>query len=220
LRTPVFLLVKDSLIVLSHPLSKESRCLQTLTCLERRFRSTCAREHFEWSVTQARQTTYYIWRTRGDEKVRASHATNEWKTSAWDNPPPTGHPGEDFGCRCTTEPYQPVTDEYLEIRLSDVFDNGAAWDSRDFVRHYYRGRGRRAAVRETGHPTDVVARYMQLVEERLKRQILEQARDVRNGSFSDDFVRTYNLIGVVFPLEIPPLAVVFPVRCRKTPGCS
>ena len=54
-----------------------------------------------------RTTTHYIWRTQGDGKVRASHAANDGKIFAWDDPPPTGHPGEDYGCRCIAEPYVP-----------------------------------------------------------------------------------------------------------------
>jgi len=59
------------------------------------------------STKQQRTTTHYIWRTSGDGKVRDSHAANNGKIFAWDDPPPTGHPGEDFGCRCTAEPYTP-----------------------------------------------------------------------------------------------------------------
>lgn len=43
-------------------------------------------------------TTHYIWRTAGDDKVRSSHAANNGKIFSWDNPPETGHPGEDYGC--------------------------------------------------------------------------------------------------------------------------
>jgi len=154
----------------------------------------------EWSVKQARPTTHYIWRTRGDEKVRPSHAANDGKVFAWDSPPPTGHPGEDYGCRCTAEPYQPDMNEHLEITLGDVFDTGTAWASRDFVRHYYRGRGRGVTVRETGHLTSVVARYMQLAEERIKRQIVAKARAANDGPFSYDFKNSYDLETVVFSI--------------------
>ncbi|MDF0604003.1 minor capsid protein [Psychromarinibacter sp. C21-152] len=58
----------------------------------------------EWSIKQERPTTHYIWRTRGDDKVRPSHAANNGQVFAWDDPPETGHPGEDYGCRCTAEP--------------------------------------------------------------------------------------------------------------------
>jgi hypothetical protein len=50
-------------------------------------------------------TTHYIWRTAGDNKVRASHAANAGRIFAWNNPPPTGHPGQAPNCRCTAEPY-------------------------------------------------------------------------------------------------------------------
>ncbi len=59
------------------------------------------------TTKQQRTTTHYIWRTRRDGKVRASHAANDGKIFAWNNPPKTGHPGEDYGCRCIAEPYKP-----------------------------------------------------------------------------------------------------------------
>lgn len=52
-------------------------------------------------------TTHYIWHTREDEKVRPSHAANDGKIFAWDDPPPTGNSEDEFGCRCWAEPYYP-----------------------------------------------------------------------------------------------------------------
>ena len=50
----------------------------------------------------------YIWNTVGDERVRETHADNEGQTFTWDNPPvETGHPGEDYQCRCWAEPILP-----------------------------------------------------------------------------------------------------------------
>lgn len=45
----------------------------------------------------------YIWRTRGDSKVRSEHADRDGKVFDWDNPPEGGHPGEAPNCRCTAE---------------------------------------------------------------------------------------------------------------------
>lgn len=61
-------------------------------------------------ITQARQSELgikkYIWRTSQDERVRDSHKRKEGKVFSWNNPPAdTGHPGEDYNCRCTAEPY-------------------------------------------------------------------------------------------------------------------
>jgi SPP1 gp7 family putative phage head morphogenesis protein len=57
------------------------------------------------SLTEIRQKnlgiTSYIWQTAMDERVRPSHAVKHGRKFDWDNPPPdTGHPGQDFNCRC------------------------------------------------------------------------------------------------------------------------
>ena len=63
---------------------------------------------------ETHQTTHYIWHTAGDDKVRPSHAANEGRVFAWNNPPPTGNPGDEPGCRCTAEPYYGFTDKPIE----------------------------------------------------------------------------------------------------------
>ena len=64
----------------------------------------------------------YIWRTVGDERVRDTHSDNDGKFFSWDNPPAeTGHPGEDFQCRCWAEPVLPEFVEY-EARLLEEAD--------------------------------------------------------------------------------------------------
>lgn len=60
---------------------------------------------FNGDLNRLRQTNIgiksYIWSTSLDERVRESHAKKEGKEFRWDNPPSdTGHPGEDFQCRC------------------------------------------------------------------------------------------------------------------------
>lgn len=45
----------------------------------------------------------YIWRTRGDSKVRSAHAERDGMVFDWDNPPEGGHPGEAPNCRCRAE---------------------------------------------------------------------------------------------------------------------
>lgn len=59
-------------------------------------------------------TPQYIWRTQGDDKVRPSHAANEGQIFAWDNPPATGNPGDEYGCRCAAEPYYGIYDPPIE----------------------------------------------------------------------------------------------------------
>lgn len=50
---------------------------------------------------------YYIWHTVGDDRVRSAHEERDGEIFAWDEPPAGGHPGEDYNCRCTAEPYVP-----------------------------------------------------------------------------------------------------------------
>lgn len=50
---------------------------------------------------------YYVWNTQGDGRVREAHAERQGEVFSWDNPPEGGHPGQDYGCRCTAEEYMP-----------------------------------------------------------------------------------------------------------------
>lgn len=74
---------------------------------------------------QAHPTPYYTWRTAGDDKVRPSHAANEGKVFAWDNPPETGNPGEAINCRCWAEPYHIPDEPGLESSYLGSFAIGA-----------------------------------------------------------------------------------------------
>lgn len=60
------------------------------------------------AINEAKQTALgikkYEWVTAGDERVRDTHADNNGKTFEWDNPPATGHPGDDINCRCIAVP--------------------------------------------------------------------------------------------------------------------
>jgi SPP1 gp7 family putative phage head morphogenesis protein len=87
-------------------------------------------EPIDWSIKQDRPATHYIWRTRGDEKVRPSHAANNGRVFAWDDPPETGHFGEDYGCRCMAEPFTPSVEEFSEIEMADAGGaKGIAWST-------------------------------------------------------------------------------------------
>ena len=68
-------------------------------------------------------TSHYIWVTSGDSRVRESHVANEGQVFAWSNPPPTGHPGDDYGCRCKAVPYHGtvIDDKPLEPVYPELF---------------------------------------------------------------------------------------------------
>lgn len=69
--------------------------------------------------------------------MRPSHAANEGRIFSWDNPPPTGHPGEGHGCRCWAEPYYgiaiydpPIEPIYPELLILPLLRMGrlvTAW---------------------------------------------------------------------------------------------
>lgn len=46
----------------------------------------------------------YVWRTKGDDKVRLEHAMRAGRTFHVDSPPQGGNPGSTYGCRCWAEP--------------------------------------------------------------------------------------------------------------------
>lgn len=61
------------------------------------------------SITETKQTalgiTSYQWSTSGDERVRESHRDKNGRIFRWDDPPgDTGHPGDDYQCRCVAIP--------------------------------------------------------------------------------------------------------------------
>ncbi len=60
---------------------------------------------------------YYIWRTVGDDKVRSSHAEHDGYAFNWHIAPNTGHPGEDYNCRCSAISYSPKKHKILHVDL-------------------------------------------------------------------------------------------------------
>ncbi|MEM7069124.1 MAG: phage minor head protein [Pseudomonadota bacterium] len=157
----------------------------------------------ELSLKKEQPTTHYIWRTRKDGKVRPSHTANDGKVFAWDDPPKTGAPGTEYGCRCIAEPFYPDIDEYLNFSFSNISDFSSPWSQQDFVDHYFNGNGKGVTVRQTGHLQAIVNRYRKLVIDvpsRLPTQIAQKARLSNSGNFTDNFKRSYDMENVVFSI--------------------
>lgn len=49
--------------------------------------------------------------------MRGSHADREGLVFSFDDPPPGGHPGEDFGCRCHPEPIDVENADEVQLAL-------------------------------------------------------------------------------------------------------
>lgn len=164
-------------------------------------------------------TARYIWRTRGDGKVRPEHAANDGKIFAWDNPPPTGNPGEAFGCRCWAEPYKEDTGELQEhssqvvtFAMPDVLP---PWGNAELAAHYMAGTGKDLTLHEIGLLQEVIE-YARTRDQaaagggslfkRVEQQIFSEARQKGAGTFTTTFDRgTYDFSGVVWAFGHVPV---------------
>lgn len=54
---------------------------------------------------------HYVWRTAGDDRVRATHAAHDWEIRTWNDSP---HPGTEANCRCWADPATPEQEETKE----------------------------------------------------------------------------------------------------------
>jgi SPP1 gp7 family putative phage head morphogenesis protein len=109
-----------------------------------------------WSLKQVRETERYVWMTRHDGNVRRSHARNVGQVFFWSDPPATGHPGEDYNCRCEATPYVEGETEYAYFEFSSgLASSYDRWTDRDFVYHYYFGEGRPVTLLEIGHLREI-----------------------------------------------------------------
>lgn len=144
-------------------------------------------------------TTHYVWRTRGDGRVRASHAANNGRVFSWDYPPATGHPGEDYGCRCVAEPYVRGESEFAyQTLLTNIQDDPVQWDNIDFLRHFFSDNPKDKTLSETGHLAGVINYYFYHIfdngrhsYDRLNAQIIDAARKHPSGAFSYEFDNAY-----------------------------
>ncbi|NDG04418.1 MAG: hypothetical protein EB121_03600 [Alphaproteobacteria bacterium] len=146
-------------------------------------------------------TTHYVWRTRGDDKVRASHAANNGKIFMWNNPPATGHPGTEHGCRCWAEPFKPRVSEFArQVLISNTHNAGAQWAWYHFVGHYYLGNGRDVHLIDVGQLHDIVVHAENFIQPeldhsiftRVQNQIIRHARNTKMQRLNGLFRRTYD----------------------------
>ena len=94
-------------------------------------------------------------RAHARAKPVAGQIENNGKIFAWDNPPPTGHPGEDYGCRCIAEPYYGENQEKLVHSLLGLVWANQRWENRDFVWHFYTEGGREVNLTQIGHQYEI-----------------------------------------------------------------
>lgn len=159
---------------------------------------------FEAKATEGnRPTTHYIWRTQGDSKVRPSHRANDGKIFSWDDPPPTGHPGEDFGCRCFAQAYYPEVQEFAHQTLAGSESDAAKkWGNWELFVHFVTGGGSAVSLSQIGHLRGIIDYYANTlgVYERVNGQISDAARQAESGHFQYDFNDIYSFRPYLFSL--------------------
>lgn len=154
------------------------------------------------SLKQSVDTAQYVWRTQQDVKVRGAHRANDGRVFSWSSPPPTGHPGQEFNCRCQAIPYISGETEFAYHDITtDLSSPPYRWTDIDFVSHYYFGDGLAVDLREIGHLNEIVQQYAwndgaEGTFRRLADQIPDKARDAKSGAFSHIFGDTYKF-GIV-----------------------
>jgi hypothetical protein len=156
------------------------------------------------STKETVATEQYVWRTQRDSKVRGAHRANDGRIFSWSNPPPTGHPGQDFNCRCEAIPYILGETEFAYHDITtDLSSSGDRWGDIDFVQHYYFGGGVSVDLREIGHLYEIVQQYAFNDKEdgafrRLAGQIADKAISAKSGAFTLTVNNFYDFGSVQF----------------------
>jgi SPP1 gp7 family putative phage head morphogenesis protein len=156
------------------------------------------------SLKAARETERYVWRTRGDIKVRPAHRRNDGRIFSWSDPPSTGHPGVGYNCRCEAVPYVPGATEFAYHEFtSKLASPNRRWITPDFMRHYYYGDGRPVTLLEIGHLRAIAEYYAydtgaEGAFRRLSDQIAGAAREEGAGPFTYPFRGAYDFDDVSF----------------------
>jgi Phage Mu protein F like protein len=148
-------------------------------------------------------TSYYVWRTHEDDKVRTSHAALHGKIFSWNRPPKIGHPGQDYNCRCWAEPYTVSLEEKKgQFVTSDINDNAYTWQSIDFIKHYLNPKNWNVDLAEIGHLGLIIQHAKTFPQEeglsifeRVENQIFKLARTTKEGNIIGTFERSYNFYG-------------------------
>lgn len=170
----------------------------------------------EPSDAPVRSQGYYIWYTQDDEKVRPSHKANHGKIFAWSDPPVTGHPGDEFGCRCWAEPLK--GEMYArQTLLTSISSSAIRWSDLDFTNPYRSGNGVGVTLRGTGWLGDIIKHYGETlgVYDRVNQQIVDAAIAAGPGVLTYDFYNTYKFGSILFILGESTVSGVFDGMPRR-----
>lgn len=190
-----------------------SRCLDIgLICDIKQLQDIDAQLHrllaYSKKADTSTRISQYLWHSQGDGKVRPSHAANDGQTFSFDNPPPTGNPGTDFGCRCWAEPLN--ANQYSsQLLVTQINDSPQKWSDSDLGKRYLSKIGKEVTLSQIGYLQEVIDYYAndaiandgkRGVYRAVNNQIINQALQNKLGKFSYNFNSTYDFGGyLLFP---------------------
>ncbi len=146
--------------------------------------------------------------------ARCAHPTlaNDGKIFSWNDPPPTGHPGEDFGCRCFAQAYDPEVQEFAHQTLTSAAGGAAIkWDIPRFLFHFAFGGGATVTLSQIGHLRGIIDFYANTlgIYERVNGQIANAARQSGSGSFQYELSNGYDFTSYNSMIEGATVSGVF-----------
>lgn len=140
----------------------------------------------------------YIWRTRSDGRVSDEHAANNGKVFTRDNPPPTGHPGQGYGCRCVAEAVNnPRNSSWLDRTIRHIRKALSAkpkWQDAHLSLHFFVVEGRSVGLKSIGLYDEVRRQYESDYLGAFISQIENKAKTQPDGYLADTFNATYDFL--------------------------
>ncbi len=183
-------------------------------------------EHLNWRIElkELGDAPGYIWHTEQDDKVRDSHHFNDGKTFQWDLPPATGHPGEDYNCRCWAEPVDGKA--YARQKLiTPINDNPRKLTTFDLMKRYHKGDGSPITMEEIGRMADFIDYYSYKVTSRadgqpgiyrrVEQQVIDTAIKNGEGYFTYGFEDNYDFLSFLVALGDTTIKGEFAGQARK-----
>lgn len=163
------------------------------------------------SLKEEHPTSHYIWRTQGDGNTRPSHAANDGQIFSWNSPPPTGHPGEEPGCRCYAEPFYNTvaTKELLLKILNELVATGKKWENLEMSAYFYVGGGVPRTLESIGHFELIRDYYTENYLQRFIDQIREKAASTPDGEMNYDIHNVYSFYDILYSYRNSTMSAQF-----------
>lgn len=134
----------------------------------------------------------YIWRTVEDDRVRSNHAGYNRTVRDWADSP---DPGEEFNCRCWTEPLQKAEGLH-QVVISSINDATPKWTEDSFKNWLKFGGGKEVHLDQIGYLKNTIDKAREVMFKKLEDQITNLIRKKGEGDFEYSTIRPYDFSSV------------------------